>query len=73
MTVLELLDLNPEHGTEVVVGKDVIWVNVDGLCRLRVNKCPFIRVVCENEVYKPAPAGLVNIGTEGVGGNNAKT
>jgi hypothetical protein len=64
MTVLELLDLNPEHGTEVVVGKNTIWVNVDGLCRLRINRSPFTRVVCESEVYKPAPIGLVNVTKE---------
>ncbi|KKK69578.1 hypothetical protein LCGC14_2446820 [marine sediment metagenome] len=61
MTILELLDLNPEYGAEIVVGKEIIWVNVDGLCRLRLNRCPLIRVVCEGEVYKPAPIGLVNV------------
>ena len=61
MVILKLLDLNPEKGTEIVIGRETILVNVDGLCRLRISKCPFIRVVCEDEVYKPAPIGLVKV------------
>ena len=57
MIILEIQDL--DHGAEVVIGKETILVNVDGFCRLRINKCPFIRVVCEGEVYKPTPIGLV--------------
>lgn len=41
---LTLLDLNPKHIVEVVVKNNKLWVNVDGLCRLRASACPEIVV-----------------------------
>lgn len=37
-----MLDLNPEHGVEISIREDgkQVWVNVDGLCRMRLTAVP---------------------------------
>lgn len=50
---LTLLDLNPKHIVEVVIKNNKLWVNVDGLCRLRANACP--EIVVRDE--RPQPEG----------------
>ena len=40
------IDLNPKHGVSIELSKDgrVLWVNVDGICRLRASNSPRIEV-----------------------------
>lgn len=40
--VKTMLDLNPEHGVEISIRETgtQVWVNVDGLCRLRLTALP---------------------------------
>lgn len=39
----------PENTVEVEARKDgkVLWVNVDGICVLRICQCPGIKIYCE--------------------------
>lgn len=48
----EALDLTaPDHGVEVLVRNDgkVLWVNVDGICRLRICQIPELLLNDERE------------------------
>lgn len=40
------LDLNPQHGVQIEVSADgkALWVNVDGICRLRATSSPRIDI-----------------------------
>ena len=47
------LDLNPKHVVEVLVKNNKLWVNVDGLCRLRASACPEIIIQDERLGTQP--------------------
>lgn len=42
-----MLDITaPEHGVQIIIREDrkVLWVNVDGICRLRICDIPYLSV-----------------------------
>jgi hypothetical protein len=43
---MEMMDINAPKGVQVQIREDgkVLWVNVDGLCVLRINQIPVLDV-----------------------------
>lgn len=54
--ILEMLDITAPDVVEIVVRQDraVIWINVNGLCRLRVCNIPVGQLVIQDDSTEAA-------------------
>lgn len=47
---IKMVDINAPKAVEISVSKEnVIHINVDGVCRLRIQRCPYITIEWRGE------------------------